>query len=187
MIATAMSLLVLMVMAAQPAPALPPATPAAVAEQTAPVTLQPALEQEARAIERMVIAPCCWMQPVSDHQSQASDEVKRQIRAWLAAGRTRQQVLDGFVEQYGVRVLAEPPNRGFSRFLYLTPIAVFGVSAVALLIFVRRWTGGQVSGPEKADGGGATSAASAGAPRPEHDAEAAACAAKLDEELRELD
>ena len=141
MIAIATSLVALVLTVAQPPPAQapPPVTPAT--DRAAPVGLPPALEQEARAIERLVIAPCCWMQPVSDHQSPASDEVKQQIRVWLSAGRTRQQVLDGFVEQYGVRVLAEPPNRGFSRFLYFTPIAVFVVSALGLIVFVRRWTG----------------------------------------------
>src|SRR5665811_2481238 len=105
-----------------PEPALA-ATPQAAAGQ---VPLPAALEQEARQIEHMVIAPCCWMQPVSDHQSQASDEVKQQIRQWLGSGMTRQQVLDAFVARYGARILAEPPKQGFSRFLYLTPWVVFG-------------------------------------------------------------
>src|SRR5450756_1639800 len=71
-----------------PQPALAEAPQAAVQ-----VPLPAALEQEARQIEHMIIAPCCWMQPVSDHQSQASDEVKQQIRQWLGSGMTRQQVL----------------------------------------------------------------------------------------------
>jgi cytochrome c-type biogenesis protein CcmH len=187
MIALASSLLALVVTAAQPSPAPPPAAPAAVVDRAAPVALPPALEQEARAIERMVIAPCCWMQPVSDHQSQASDEVKQQIRAWLAAGKTRQQVLDGFVEQYGVRVLAEPPNEGFSRFLYLTPIAAFGLSAIGLFVFVRRWTGRKAGGPREADAGPADSAASEGARGSALAAGTADYEATLDDELRELD
>ena len=187
MIGLASSLLALMVTAAQPSLATPPAAPAAAAEQAAPVALPPALEQEARAIERLVIAPCCWMQPVSDHQSPASDEVKQQIREWLSAGRTRQQVLDGFVEQYGVRVLAEPPNRGFSRFLYFTPIAVLGVSAVGLIVFVRRWTGRQPRRPQEAAGGSGQETASADARPSARDPENAAYEDRLEDELRELD
>jgi cytochrome c-type biogenesis protein CcmH len=176
----------MLAVAQQPSiPAPPPAMSAA--DRAAPLALPPALEQEARAIERLVIAPCCWMQPVSDHQSPASDEVKQQIRAWLSAGRTRQQVLDGFVEQYGVRVLAEPPNRGFSRFLYFTPIAVFGVSAVGLIVFVRRWTGRQAGTPQDAGGGSGRDTASDDARPPARDPENAAYEDRLEEELRELD
>ena len=187
MIAIATSLVALVLTVAQPPPAQapPPVTPAT--DRAAPVGLPPALEQEARAIERLVIAPCCWMQPVSDHQSPASDEVKQQIRVWLSAGRTRQQVLDGFVEQYGVRVLAEPPNRGFSRFLYFTPIAVFVVSALGLIVFVRRWTGRKAGASPGADArtvGGSAPEESRG---PARTAESADYEAKLDDELRELD
>lgn len=176
----------LMLTVAQP-PAAPPAVAPAAATEAAPAPLSPALEQEAKAIERVVIAPCCWMQPVSDHQSPASDEVKRQIRVWLAEGKTRQQVFDGFVEQYGVRVLAEPPNQGFTRFLYLTPIAVFGVSALGLFVFVRRWTGGKASGPAKADVESSAAAAREEAPRAARDARSDEDERRLDDELRELD
>ncbi len=85
MIAIATSLVALVLTVTQPPPAAAPPAAPPTADRAAPVTLPPSLEQEARAIERMVIAPCCWMQPVSDHQSPASDEVKQQIRA--VAGR----------------------------------------------------------------------------------------------------
>ena len=39
-----------------------------------------ALEVTARQLETMLVAPCCWQQPVSEHQSQASEDVKREIR-----------------------------------------------------------------------------------------------------------
>jgi cytochrome c-type biogenesis protein CcmH/NrfF len=151
----------------------------------APVALPAALEQEAKAIERMVIAPCCWMQPVSDHQSSASDEVKQQIRAWLAARMTRQQILDAFVERYGARILAEPPNRGFSRFLYVTPVAVFGLSAVGLVVLVKHMVGRRRPATPDAGEPNAPSRLDA-AQRAVADSDAA-LEERLDDELRELD
>jgi cytochrome c-type biogenesis protein CcmH/NrfF len=175
------SCVVAMMVAMQPAaaPPLPPATP-----------LPAAIEREAKAIEKLVIAPCCWMQPVSDHQSPASDEAKQQIRAWLAEGMTRQQVLDGFVVRYGTRVLAEPPNRGFSRFLYVTPIALFGLSAVGLVVLVRRMTAGSgtPAGRSGAPPEAARRPADAPAGRSANGAEPtdADYEEKLDDELREM-
>jgi cytochrome c-type biogenesis protein CcmH len=98
----------------------------------------PALEQEAKRIEAMVIAPCCWSQQVSVHQSPAADEMRQEIRRQLTAGRTRQQILDAYVARYGEQILAEPPARGFKRTLYVLPVLLLVVSAVVLSLVVKR-------------------------------------------------
>lgn len=148
----------------------------------APPLSGPALEREARQIETMLIAPCCWNQPVSDHQSPASDEVKREVRALLAAGRSRQEVLDDFAGRYGVRILAEPPAVGFTRFLYVLPWVVFGGSALGLTWLVRRMSAKRpaVAGePAPAVAAGASPGAVAGAPGDYEQ--------RLDDELSDLD
>jgi len=99
-----------------------------------------ALEREARQIETMLIAPCCWREQVSVHQSEAAEQVKQEVRAMLAAGLTRQQVLDRFVSGYGVRILAEPPDAGFGRVLHHAPWVVGLGSVVGLAFFVRHVT-----------------------------------------------
>jgi cytochrome c-type biogenesis protein CcmH len=138
----------------------------------APPVSDAALEREARQIETMLIAPCCWLQQVSEHRSQASDEVKQQIRVWLAAGNTRQQVLDAFVARYGKRILAEPPDEGFGRLLYVGLPLAFLLSAAALVVFIRRVTAGR-----------APPALATGSVPPDE----ADYAARLDDELRDLD
>jgi cytochrome c-type biogenesis protein CcmH len=98
----------------------------------------PAQEKEAKEIETMVIAPCCWSQQVSVHQSPAADQMKKDIRAQLAEGNTRPQILDAFVAQYGERILAEPPARGFKRTLYVLPVLLLVASGVVLSFVVKR-------------------------------------------------
>lgn len=137
----------------------------------APPSSDPAtVALEARQIETMLIAPCCWTQPVSEHRSQASDEVKRQIRALLADGKTRQQVLDAFAAQYGKRILAEPPSEGFGRLLYVVPPVAFVLGGAAFLMLIRRMSRRRPDvdpgSPQAAD---------------------AAYVERLDEELRNLD
>jgi len=108
--------------------------PAALAQPAA----DPAQETEAKQIEAMVIAPCCWSQQVSVHQSPAADEMRKDIRKQLVEGRTRQQILDGFVAQFGERILAEPPARGFKRTLYVLPVLLLVLSGVVLSFVVKR-------------------------------------------------
>jgi cytochrome c-type biogenesis protein CcmH len=98
------------------------------------------VEQQARELEAMLIAPCCFSQQVSVHHSAAADEVRQDLRRRLEAGETRDQILDAYVAQYGKRVLAEPPAEGFDRVLYILPPLAFVLTAGAMLVIVRRIT-----------------------------------------------
>ena len=149
-----------------------------------------ALEREARQIETMLIAPCCWREQVSVHQSEAAQQVKEEIRTMLGAGMVRQQVLDAFVERYGVRILAEPPDEGFGRVLYHAPWIVGVASAFGLVLFVRHIT--RRPARQASTGGtvGAVDTPRAGAPVEDTVGGKAAEESyneRLDEELRALD
>ncbi len=101
----------------------------------------PNLEQEARAIEELLIAPCCFSQQVSEHQSAAAEEARRDIRARLAAGEARQQILDAYVAEYGNRVLATPPAEGINLVLYVTPVVALVLSVGLVVFAVHRFAG----------------------------------------------
>jgi len=130
------------------------------------------LEREAKQLEAKLMAPCCWAQQVSLHQSPAADEIRQNIRRLLAEGKTSQQILDTYVAEYGDRILSEPPARGFSRLIYVAPW-VFLVGSVGLVVVVIRRL--RAVGPVPA------TAARATAPPTEDEAE------RIDEELRNLD
>jgi len=100
--------------------------------------LDPALEQEARKIETMLIAPCCWSQQVSVHQSPAADEMRARIRAMLQEGRSEQEILDTFGAEFGDRIFAVPPARGYKLTLYVLPVVLLVVSAALLAVLVGR-------------------------------------------------
>jgi cytochrome c-type biogenesis protein CcmH len=99
----------------------------------------PSAEEQARAIERALMAPCCWTQQVSAHASPAADRIRADIRARLAEGATRQEILAAYEAQYGPAILAEPPARGSSLLLYVLPPVALLASAVLLVSTVRRF------------------------------------------------
>jgi len=132
-----------------------------------------AIEQQAKTLETMIIAPCCWSQQVSVHSSPASDEIKTNIRKLLADGKTQQQILDAYVAEYGDRILAEPPARGFSGLLYVLPWIFIAGSIGLVVVVVRRL---RTPGPAFAAASGVNAA-----PMNEDEAE------RLDDELRKLD
>ena len=53
-----------------------------------------------REIEDKLIAPCCWSQPVSQHDSEASRKIKREVAEMLAAGKSQDQIIEHFVSEY---------------------------------------------------------------------------------------
>ena len=138
-----------------------------------------ALEREAREIETLLIAPCCWNQTVAEHQSAVVEEVKKDIRAQLAAGLSRQQILDAFVARHGKKILAVPPAQGFGLLVYVLPLVVFAASGIGLTVFIKRMSTRPAIEPAAAG----TEPTAAVAPSPkERD-----YAQQLDDELRDLD
>ena len=133
------------------------------------------LEREARAIDAMLIAPCCFTQQVSVHHSAAAEEVQRDVRARLAAGQSRQQILDAYVAKYGKRILAEPPAAGFDLTLYVMPFVAFVASVGLVAAILRRMTKHPPAGIADAVNGD-----TAPVSVPDDDA-------RLDDELRDLD
>ena len=131
------------------------------------------VEAEAKAIESLVVAPCCFRQQVSEHQSAAADETRKDIRARLSRGETRQQILAAYVAQHGERILASPAPAGFSLSLYVLPVVILLLTVGVLAGMIGRFVRGRAA---------PAPAGVAGGPAPDVIAER-----RLDDELRDLD
>lgn len=96
-----------------------------------------ALEKEARQIDNLLIAPCCWRQPVSDHFSPAADEIRAEVRQMLSLGMTREQILNKYIDEYGERILSKPPAQGFGTLAYFLPFLFLAAGAAVALVVIR--------------------------------------------------
>jgi cytochrome c-type biogenesis protein CcmH/NrfF len=105
--------------------------------ERAPLTEQQ--EQRAKRLETQFIAPCCWHQPVSDHSSQVSKQMKAEIRSMIANGLSDREIHRHYIVQYGERIMAVPPGAGFNRLVWIVPViaGVFGLSIAGHLL--RSW------------------------------------------------
>jgi cytochrome c-type biogenesis protein CcmH len=123
----------------------------------------PAIASPARdtivEVEAEVMCPVCGTLLELADSPQARRE-KAFIARLAAAGRTKAQIKDALVAQYGRDVLALPEGSGFDLSAYLVPAIAFLAAAVALALAVMRWRRGGRSGP------------GAGPPRPPRDADA---------------
>ncbi len=63
----------------------------------------------------------------------------KQVDQLLAQGKSEQEIIDAFVQQYGTVVYTEPPKKGFGLVAWLMPVA-YSVVGLALVVFVvRKW------------------------------------------------
>jgi cytochrome c-type biogenesis protein CcmH len=90
----------------------------------------------ARSIAQDLRCPDCEGLSVADSSSQAAAEIRSQITAQLAAGRTPDQVRQSFVDRYGDWILLAPS----ATLLWIAPaiLLVIGLALLALWLGRRR-------------------------------------------------
>ncbi len=89
-------------------------------------------------IEDEVMCPICGTLLGLSDSPQAQRE-KVFISELIAEGKTKAQIEDALVAQYGQEVLALPKGSGFDLSAYLVPIVGFVLAAMALAFGVQRW------------------------------------------------
>jgi cytochrome c-type biogenesis protein CcmH len=104
------------------------AGPAAAAEPRASLT---DIEDEVMCLE------CGTALNVSN--SEVAEQQRDFIAELIAQGKTKQEVKDALVAEYGPRVLAEPADDGFQLTAWLVPILAALAALALVLVCARRW------------------------------------------------
>ncbi|MEA2008353.1 MAG: cytochrome c-type biogenesis protein CcmH [Chloroflexota bacterium] len=96
-------------------------------------------DDEVNAVAKQLYCPVCENIPLDACGTQACVQWRGIIRDKLAEGWTEDEIKQYFVDQYGDRVLAEPPRRGLNWLVYIMPPAAFLVGAYFLYKGFRTW------------------------------------------------
>jgi len=107
-------------------------------------------------------------------ESPQADRERAFIRREIAQGKTKEEIKDELVAQYGTRVLAEPPKSGFDLTAWLVPGFAIVLAAIAIAVGLWRWR-------RAARGSGGPPSQEAGPPLDRADAE------RLDADLARYD
>jgi cytochrome c-type biogenesis protein CcmH/NrfF len=101
-------------------------------------------------VEDEVMCVACGV-PLAIAESPQATQERAYIRDLVAQGKSKQEVKDALVAEYGDRVLALPKDDGFGLAAYLVPIALVLIALGAGLFFVPKWRKKR-SGADEADG-----------------------------------
>ncbi len=89
-------------------------------------------------VEGEVMCPICGTLLELAESPQAQRE-RVLVKRLIAEGKSKAEVKDALVAQYGPAVLALPEGSGFDLSAYLVPVIAFIVAVLALALGVLRW------------------------------------------------
>lgn len=93
-------------------------------------------DDEVNRIAKQLYCPVCESTPLDVCPTEACRQWRDLIRTMLAEGKSEAEIKQYFVEHYGARVLAEPPNRLLS---YLVPGIAILLGALLLARGFQMW------------------------------------------------
>jgi cytochrome c-type biogenesis protein CcmH len=122
-------------------------------------------DAEIQAIETRLACNCgCTLDVftcrTTDFSCTYSPKLHREVLALRSRGKSAEEILDAFVQQYGERALMAPKPRGFNLAGYFVPGAIIATAGAGLVWFVGRRkaavlatsTGAKAASPSAATG-----------------------------------
>jgi cytochrome c-type biogenesis protein CcmH len=112
----------------------------AVAGAWAQQPARPISEQAVHDIASELRCVVCQNLSVADSPSEMAAQMRALVRERLAAGESREQVIQYFVDRYGDWILLSPRRSGFTAIVWVLPVIglVAGLAVVSALLY--RWT-----------------------------------------------
>jgi cytochrome c-type biogenesis protein CcmH/NrfF len=75
-------------------------------------------QKRVAALEGKLLAPCCYQEPVGRHQSEVALRMRLEIQRLVEEGKTEAEIIDGYVQQYGSKVVADyAPTPGWAQYV----------------------------------------------------------------------
>ena len=93
-------------------------------------------DNDVNRIAKQLFCPVCESTPLDVCPTEACRQWRELIRTMLAEGKSEAEIKQYFVEHYGARVLAEPPNRLVS---YLVPAVAILLGVLLLARGFQMW------------------------------------------------
>ena len=82
--------------------------------------------------------PTCTGLSVLDSDAKFSVQIKDEVKEQMDKGRSKEEILEFFVERYGPWILREPPKEGFNIIAWIIPFAMLFIGPVLIWFFVWR-------------------------------------------------
>ncbi len=114
--------------------------------QSSTVTENP-LERRMLEIAKELRCAVCQNQPVSESNADLARDMRRIIREQLEAGKSREEIIQYFVDRYGNYVLLKPPAHGMGAPVWAAPVVLLAIIGITGFLYLRRRLGAKLPPP----------------------------------------
>ena len=101
-------------------------------------------------LEPQFVCPTCET-TLDQSDAPVARRMKTIIRRRIAAGDSESEIRRRMVNEFGPRVLAAPPKRGFDLVAWLAPLGALGIAGIVVAALAWRWTRARPAPLEEAD------------------------------------
>ena len=108
------------------------------AKEAAPLADDPVVEARLIAISEEMRCLVCQNESLAGSRSDLANDLRRELRTLIKAGKSDQQIREFMVERYGDFVLYRPPVKPTTWLLWAGPFLLMITGIVVLLVYLRR-------------------------------------------------
>ncbi len=103
------------------------------------ISIRPASALTVREVESDLVCQCgCTMVLISCDCS-TSEQMRELIGKMIDEGKSKGQIVNFFVDQYGEDALAAPTKKGFNLTVWVLPFAAIAVGGAGIFFVLRAW------------------------------------------------
>lgn len=95
------------------------------------------LERRMLDIAKDLRCAVCQNQPISESNAPLAQDMREVIKEQLKAGKSREEIVQYFVERYGNYVLMKPPVHGPGALLWIFPLLIGAILAVSAFVYLK--------------------------------------------------
>ena len=113
---------------------------AAIASSTTEAALaaDPVAEKRLQGLSEELRCLVCQNQNIADSNAELAQDLRREIRSMIQAGKSDKEIIDFMVTRYGDFVLYRPPVKGITLLLWGGPIALLLLGLFVLQRYLRQ-------------------------------------------------
>jgi len=108
------------------------------AKDAAPLAEDPVVEARLIAISEEMRCLVCQNESLAGSRSDLANDLRRELRTLIKAGKTDSEIREFMVARYGDFVLYRPPVKPTTWLLWAGPFLLMIVAVVVLLVYLRR-------------------------------------------------
>jgi cytochrome c-type biogenesis protein CcmH len=110
----------------------------ALAREAPPAADDPALEARLHKLSTELRCLVCQNETLADSRADLANDLRREIRDMMRAGRSDREITDFLVARYGDFVLYRPPVKSTTLLLWVGPFALLALGGVVWFVLLRR-------------------------------------------------